>query len=83
MGLADLIKQGPPPKKNRCAVGTIIDSLDPDDADALNDAIEKLASGTAHFSAAWLHRVLLSEGHKIAENTFSKHVNQRCTCATQ
>lgn len=83
MGLAELIKQGPPRKQNRCVLGTIIDSLESDDAKALNDAIEKLGSGTAHFSAAWLHRIIVSDGHKVSENSLSKHVNKRCSCATQ
>lgn len=83
MGLSELIKQGPPRSTKRCVVGVIIDSLEKDDSKALEDAIAQLAAGSAPFSAAWLQRILISEGHKISENSLSKHINKRCACATK
>lgn len=83
MGLAELIKQGPPPRKNKCVVGALVESLDEKDAEALKNAMGQLANGTAGFSAAWLQRVLISEGHKIGPNAITRHINKVCACATE
>lgn len=83
MGLAELIKQGPPRKKNKCVVGNLIDSLNEEDAKALVNALDQLQNGSAPFSAAWLQRVLVSEGHKVGPNSVTRHINEGCSCATK
>lgn len=83
MGLADLIKQGPTLKQEKCVVGKIIDSLDKKDSESVNEAIEQVREGTAPFSAAWLRRTLMSEGHSFGESTFSRHIAKGCTCESE
>jgi hypothetical protein len=66
-----------------CVVGSIIESLDKEDADALIDAIEQLSNGSAPFSTSWLHRILISEGHRLGNATLLRHVTKGCVCATK
>jgi hypothetical protein len=83
MGLVDIINQGPPRRGNSCAIGIIINSLSQEEQEAVNSAIEKIRSQEPGFSASWLHRVLMSEGHKIGQSTLMRHVAKGCACESK
>lgn len=84
MGLAEAIHQGLRHNtKYKCAVQGLIEELDPEDGEALRLALEKLSDGSATFSMAWLHRLLLEQGHKIGASTMSRHINGACACESK
>lgn len=80
MGIADIINQGPPRKSLLCAVGSIAEGMEEQDRNAVYDAIERIRSNEPGYSASWLHRVLISEGHKIGQSTLLRHVAKGCAC---
>lgn len=83
MGLADIINKGPKSRANCCAVQALIDDFDDKDKEAVNSAIEKIRAGEPGFSSSWLHRILVSEGHKVGSSTLMRHVSKGCSCESK
>lgn len=84
MKLAEAIEQGlRRNKKYDCAVQTLINSIDEDDARALQTALGQLSDRSANFSVSWLHRTLIEQGYKIGASTLSRHINGGCACESQ
>jgi hypothetical protein len=82
MGIADIISQGPP-RKNTCLAASIIAELQPKDAKAVVEAMEKIKAGQPGYSTIWLQKILASEGKKIGATTIQRHVNGVCACGTK
>lgn len=83
MGIADLINQGPKSRSNCCAVQALINGLDETDSTAVTSAIEKIRAQEPGFSSSWLHKILVSEGHKIGASTLMRHVSKGCSCESK
>ena len=79
MGLADIINQGPP-RKSKCLTAAIVAELQPKDAKAVVEAIDKIREGQPGYSTIWLQKILASEGKKIGVTTIQRHVNGDCAC---
>ena len=80
MGIADAILQGPPRRHSICAVGVILEGLEPTDREAVEQAEEKIRNNVAGYSIQWLHKVLTQEGFKVGTETVRRHVMGSCCC---
>jgi len=72
------------PKKD-CGLTKIKEQMGPDEAQALDRAVEMIrddaGSGRSKvYSAQWLTGVLRKHGYDISSSTVSRHVAKRCRC---
>lgn len=72
------------PKKD-CGLTKIKEQMGPDEAQALDRAVEMIrddaGSGRSKvYSSQWLTGVLRKHGYDISSSTVSRHVAKRCRC---
>lgn len=58
----------------RCAVCKLLVELDPDDAEALTDALRD-----PQVQGSQIARALMAEGHEIKQNTVTRHRRGDCS----
>lgn len=84
--LAQFVNQ---PVERACCVKRIHHTLSEDDADALTAAIDLVrraresgAGGRNRtgVSASAIYRALRDDGHKVSEDSVSRHIYLRCAC---
>lgn len=77
MSLKDRAAQ--PPARNYgmpCSVGTLLDGLPTDEADALNTML-----AAAAWSASDIFEALKSEGYDVGRQTIGRHRAKACRCS--
>jgi len=58
----------------------LLESLPPEERDAVEKALAKIKSRTPGFTGPWLAGVLSAEGHMISDMSIYRHINGRCGC---
>lgn len=71
--------------KSDCGVTKIRDRMEPDEAQALDRAVEMIREETGSgrskvYSSQWLTSVLRKHGYDISSSTVVRHVAKRCRC---
>lgn len=90
MGLSDTLRSELTARPaSTCALGRLLRTLNDDDRDALEAAIENVrttrltvGAPNAHtgFTAAAIQRALVTEGHRMSKDVVERHVGRRCGC---
>lgn len=78
MSLATAAKQGPPSARKgpRCTVGTLLDSLPADEADALATMLEDMA-----WTGEAIGKLITAEvGVRVQGGTVARHRRGACSC---
>jgi hypothetical protein len=79
MALADRISDAPQPMHGTpCSVGTLLETLDGTELDALRTML-----GTPEargWSASSIYDALVAEGHKVGYQQINKHRGGKCRC---
>lgn len=68
-----------------CKIKIIRDSIDADDQESLDRAVEKVRNDRGQgrskaYSATWLTKMLRKNGHDVSVSTVQRHVNKECPC---
>lgn len=74
----------------KCAIARIRQSLEPEDQEALDQAIQMIRSardsgltqGQSGYNCSWLQRNLTETGHQVSVLVVQKHVRGGCACGT-
>lgn len=76
MGLAEALEKTTLPSKTLCSFGRLMKSLEKDDREALEKALDTGAT-SRHIVLA-----LRMEGYKVSPESLSNHRKKRCQCVT-
>lgn len=76
MGLADRLTTTPRRTPGLpCSVGSLLDTLPADEADALEQMMHTLG-----WSAARIYEALAAEGYEVGRQTIGRHRSRACKC---
>lgn len=87
-GLSSALSDGPSsPYANRCSIGSFIRSLDDADAQAMQDALHKVAealrtktSQSSGYTTSWIRKVVAEFGVNLSERMLRRHCAGECSC---
>lgn len=76
MSLADRAARGPdaPVHGAPCSVGELLDTLPPEEAEALHTML------TGPWPASRIYEAVIAEGHRVGRQTIGIHRRRQCRC---
>lgn len=88
MSLREALERGPQPHRKKCALAALLEGIDPEDADAVNLAVERVRlewtsaskGKIGGYSANWLWKTLNDSGMKITKDQVRDHIRRECNC---
>lgn len=83
--VTDLLSRKSDVVKTKCGLTRLREKMSPDEADALDRAVDLIKNdnklGRAKvYSSQWLTAVLNKHGHSISSSTITRHITGRCNC---
>ena len=83
--VADLLSRKSDVVKTKCGLTRLREKMSPEEADALDRAIDLIKNdnkiGRAKvYSSQWLTTVLIKHGYQISSSTIARHITGRCNC---